>query len=51
MSVIRKLALSAAALFISLSALFVGVGTATAATTAAPTLSVDCEDDWHTPCP
>jgi hypothetical protein len=54
MSAIRKLVLSAAALFLGLSALFVGVGTAAAEDDwNAPMVTVqDCEDDWNTPpCP
>ena len=48
MSAIRKLTLSAAALFLGLSALFVATGTATA---APQTVSIDCDDEWQTPCP
>ncbi|MBB4909321.1 hypothetical protein [Actinophytocola algeriensis] len=56
MSAIRKSALSAAALFLGLSALFVGAGTAAAeddwnSPTANVTMLLDCEDDWNTPCP
>jgi hypothetical protein len=53
MSAIRKITLSAAALFLGLSALFVGVGTAAAEddwNTPVATV-LDCEDDWNTPCP
>jgi hypothetical protein len=50
MSAIRKLVLSAAALFLGLSALFGVAGTATAAPAPAP-VSIDCDDDWQTPCP
>lgn len=48
MSAIRKLVLSAAALFLGLSAMFTVTATATAATQ--PT-SVECDNDWQTPCP
>ena len=52
MSAIRKLTLSAAALFLSFSALFVVGGTAVAAVTSnAPVAMEECEDDWNTPCP
>ncbi len=48
MSAIRKLALSAATLFLGLSALFMTSGAATAAPQLA---SIDCDNDWQTPCP
>lgn len=48
MSAIRKLVLSAAGLFLGLSALFGVTGTAMA---AAQPIAMECEDDWHTPCP
>lgn len=46
MSAIRKISLSAAALFLGLSALFTVTGTATA-----QTYTVQCGEDWQTPCP
>lgn len=49
MSAIRKIALSAAALFLGLSATFVVTGTASAA--ADQTCLVPCDNDWHTACP
>ena len=48
MSAIRKIALSAAALFLGLSAMFVVTGTAAAAD---QTCSVPCDNDWHVACP
>jgi hypothetical protein len=48
MSAIRKLVLSAAALFLGLSAMFMATGTAAAA--PQPT-AVECDDEWATPCP
>lgn len=49
MSAIRKVSLSAAALFIGLSALFVVTGTAAAAVN--DSYSIQCDTDWQTPCP
>ncbi|MDQ3787532.1 MAG: hypothetical protein M3422_09835 [Actinomycetota bacterium] len=46
MSAIRRIVLSAAALFLGLAAPLVVTGTATAQPT-----SIECEDDWNTPCP
>lgn len=47
MSAIRKIALSAAALFLGLSAMFMVTGTAAATDRTA----VECDSDWHSPCP
>lgn len=49
MSAIRKIVLSAAAVFLGLSAMFMITGTAAAA--AADRTAVECDSDWHTPCP
>jgi hypothetical protein len=48
MSAIRTIVVSAAALFLGLSGMFLVAGTASAATS---TYSIACEEDWHTPCP
>lgn len=48
MSVIRKITLSAAALFLGLSALFVATGTATA---VPHPVAIDCDDEWAENCP
>lgn len=48
MSAIRTIVLSAAALFLGLSAMFLITGTASAASNA---YSIQCDEDWHTPCP
>ena len=47
MSALRKIVLSAAALFLGLSAMF----TATAAATAAPLPTIECDDEWANNCP
>ena len=49
MSAIRKIALSAAALFVGLSAMFMVTGTAVAADRGHT--AVECDSDWHSPCP
>jgi hypothetical protein len=49
MSAIRKIVLSAAALFLGLSALFMATGTATAV--PQPTSVQECDNDWQTSCP
>jgi hypothetical protein len=49
MSAIRTIVVSAAALFLGLSGMFLVTGTAAANTTS--TYSIQCEEDWHTPCP
>lgn len=49
MSAIRKIVVSAATLFLGLTGMFLAVSTATAA--PAPTVAIECDDDWHTPCP
>jgi hypothetical protein len=49
MSVIRTIVLSAATLFLGLSAMFMVTGTAAAAETTQA--SIQCDTDWHTPCP
>ncbi|TDV41088.1 hypothetical protein [Actinophytocola oryzae] len=48
MSAVRKVVLSVSALFLGLSALFLVTGTATAQN--AP-YTLQCDEDWHTPCP
>jgi hypothetical protein len=48
MSVIRKIVLSSAAMFLGLSALFMATGPAAAA--PQPT-SVECDDEWANQCP
>lgn len=48
MSAIRKIVLSAATLFLGLSAMFMATGTAAA---APQPMSVECDNDWQTPCP
>jgi hypothetical protein len=48
MSAIRKLVVSVATLFLGLSAMFTVTGTATAEATP---FSIQCDNDWHTPCP
>lgn len=48
MSAIRKIVLSVATLFLGLSALFMVTGTSAAADKP---FSMDCDNDWHTPCP
>lgn len=48
MSATRKIVVSAATLFLGLSALFLTTGTATA---AGPAYTIDCVEDWHTTCP
>jgi hypothetical protein len=48
LSVVRTITLSAASLFVGLSAMFVVTGTATA---ASHSFSAECVEDWHTPCP
>jgi hypothetical protein len=50
MSAIRKIVLSAATLFLGLSGMFLAVSTATAAP-APVSVTIDCDDEWHTPCP
>ena len=47
MSAIRKIVLSAAALFLGLSAVFLTTGTAA----ADQTCSVPNDNDWHISCP
>lgn len=49
MSAIRRISLSAAALFLGLSALFMVSGTASAATTGSN--AIECGEDWNSPCP
>jgi hypothetical protein len=49
MSVVRKLVVSLAALFLGLSGMVAVTGTASAADNR-PAFS-SCEDDWHSPCP
>jgi hypothetical protein len=46
MSAIRKIVLSSAALFLGLAAPLVVTSTATA-----QSVSIECDDDWHSPCP
>lgn len=48
MSVIRKIVVSAATLFLGLSAMFMVTGTAAAE--GAP-MTIQCDNDWHTPAP
>ena len=48
MSAIRKIIVSAASLFLGLSAMFAVTSTATAADKP---FAVECDNDWHTPCP
>jgi len=48
MSAIRKIVLSAAALFLGLSAMFTAAATASADNHP---YSVECDSDWHTVCP
>lgn len=48
MSAIRKITMSAAALFLGLSAMFGATGVAGA---EIQPYSVQCDNDWHTPCP
>ena len=48
MSAIRTIVLSAATLFLGLSGTFLITGTAAAANN---TYSIQCDEDWHTPCP
>lgn len=47
MSALRKLVLSAAALFLGLSGLFLVAAPATADNHVN---TVQCDEDWHTPC-
>ena len=46
--VTRKIVISATALLFGLSAMFVATGTAGAESRP---YSVECDNDWHTPCP
>ena len=48
MSVIRKIVVSAATLFLGLSAMFMVTGTAAAADAG---YTIQCDNDWHLPCP
>jgi hypothetical protein len=48
MSAIRTIAVSASALFLGLSGMFVVTGTALAANSM---YSIECDEDWHTPIP
>jgi hypothetical protein len=48
MSSIRKIVVSAATLFLGLSAMFTVTATATADTTP---YTIQCDNDWHTVCP
>jgi phosphate-selective porin len=50
MSAIRKIVVSVATLLLGLSATFVATGTA-AADPSDRTVQIECENDWHTPCP
>ena len=47
MSAIRKIVVSAAIAFLGLS----GVLAATGVATAAESRTVECDNDWHIPCP
>lgn len=49
MSAIRTIVVSAATLFLGLTGLFLAAGPASAVTSQ--TYSIDCVEDWHTPCP
>lgn len=48
MSAIRKIVVSVATAFLGLSALFMATGPAAAEPVS---YSVQCGNDWHTPCP
>jgi hypothetical protein len=48
MSAIRVIVVSAATLFLGLSAMFTAAATATAATTP---YTIQCDNDWHIICP